>query len=297
MKILVGTVAGLHEIDGPIVLPDTDVTALTVYGSTWWLLAGGQEVLRREVGEFTTAATLEAPLGTCLLAGPDGLLIGTAEAHLLRLSSGVLESVASFAQAEGRDDWYTPWGGPPDTRSLSADAAGTWFVNVHVGGILRSHGGGAAWEPTIDIDADVHQVLAHPREPGRVFAATAFGLAESADSGETWTFGTDGLHSTYSRAVALCHDSLLVTASEGHLGRRSAVYRRRASGGTFEKCEAGLPEWFESNVDTHCLATSGSTAVFGTADGDVFVSTDEGITWETVGKGLPRVGCVAIAGG
>jgi len=59
----------------------------------------------------------------------------------------------------------------------------------------------------------------------------------------------------------------------------------------------GLPEWFESNVDTHCLATSGSTAVFGTADGDVFVSTDEGITWETVGKGLPRVGCIAIAGG
>jgi hypothetical protein len=75
------------------------------------------------------------------------------------------------------------------------------------------------------------------------------------------------------------------------------VYRRALDGREpFERCTAGLPEWFPSNIDTHCLAASGSSAGFGTSEGEVFVSEDEGRTWERVVGDLPAVGCLLVAG-
>lgn len=48
-------------------------------------------------------------------------------------------------------------GGPPDTRSITEDGD-TVYVNVHVGGVLRSSDQGESWQPTIDIGADIHRV-------------------------------------------------------------------------------------------------------------------------------------------
>ena len=48
----------------------------------------------------------------CLAAAPNGLLIGTAQAHLLRFLGDTLEPVESFDTVEGREEWHTPWGDP-----------------------------------------------------------------------------------------------------------------------------------------------------------------------------------------
>ena len=43
--------------------------------------------------------------------------------------------------------------------------------------------------------------------------------------------------------------------------RPRPVYRRAIDGtGQFERCTDGLPEWFDDNVDTFCLAASGGSA-------------------------------------
>src|SRR5207249_757493 len=182
----------------------------------------------------------------CLAPHPSGLLIGTSEAHLLRLRQGRLERIERFDEVDGRDEWYTPWGGPPDVRSMSVDDDGTIYVNVHVGGVVRSIDHGETWQPTMDIDMDVHQVLVHPDGRGWMFAASARGLGISEDRGASWTFLTDGLHATYCRAVAVAGDHVLVSASSGPRGREAAVFRRRLDGsGPFEKCTDGLPAWFD----------------------------------------------------
>jgi hypothetical protein len=161
---------------------------------------------------------------------------------------------------------------------------------------VRSLDGGGSWEPTIDIDSDVHQVSAIGERPGEVRAATALGLAVSRDSGDTWTFQEDGLHGSYCRAVAISAETVLVSASEGHRGRRAAVYRTGLDGsGPFVKCADGLPEWFGSNIDSHCLAALGSAVAFGTDDGEVFLSEDSGGTWTPAASGLPPVRCLALA--
>jgi hypothetical protein len=250
-------------------------------------------VLLRD-GAVETVTSVEEEVGRCLLPSADGVLVGTTNARLALAHAESVEMVASFDDAKGREDWYTPWGGPPDTRSLSAGPDGAVFANVHVGGILRADEPVGTWQPTIDIDADVHQVLADSNRAGRIVAATALGLAESFDAGATWRFATDGLHASYARAVALDGDALFMSASTGPRGGRAALYRRAPGENVFGKCSGGLPEWFAHNIDSHQLAASDGLVVFG-ADGSLFVSEDGGGSWRDEGTAYPEITCVAIA--
>jgi hypothetical protein len=303
VTIFAGSEEGLHILTpgepAVVELAGHEVSVLARDDASWWAIAGGQEVWRSEgAGDWAQQATVSDELRlNCLAPTPPGLLVGTSEARLLRLDAGALVPVDSFDRIEQRQKWYTPWGGPPDSRSIAVDPAGTIHVNVHVGGIVRSRDGGMSWEPTIDVDADVHQVIAVEGRLGLALAATAEGLASSEDSGDTWTFHTDGLHGSYCRAVALAGETLLVSASEGHRGRKAALYRRPLAElrDPFEKCVQGLPAWFGSNIDSHCLAAAGSMAAFGTEDGAIYLSTDAGETWENAATGLPPVRCLALA--
>ncbi len=74
-----------------------------------------------------------------------------------------------------------------------------------------------------------------------------------------------------------------------------AVYRKPLDGGAFERCQTGLPRWFDGNVDTACLAASGRLVAFGTEDGGLYVSRDAGETWALHAKDLGAVRAVAFA--
>lgn len=294
MGWLVGTRNGLIGQDGQTWLEGREVTALAPDSDGWWALVDGGEVVRSRGDAVQTMASVDEESGRCLLPIEGEGLVGTANARLALVGAGSVEMLASFDAASGRDGWYTPWGGPPDTRSLSAGPDGVLFANVHVGGILRGADPRGVWEPTIDVDADVHQVVADQSTAGHVVAATALGLAESSDAGETWRFTTEGLHAPYARAVALDGDVLFMSASTGPRGGRAAVYRERPGTGAFDRCEGGLPDWFAGNVDSHCLAAGGGTVVFGTEDGRVFASDDGGESWGAAADGLAGVTCVAV---
>jgi hypothetical protein len=295
--ILIGTQQSLLKLS-PVEGSDLAghmVTALARGDRRWWAILDGQRIVVERDGSWTEAAPLTDGVATCLAPSEGGLLVGTDGAHLYRLAGGCLTRVEGFESVAERETWYTPWGDPADTRSLTVDRAGAVYVNVHVGGVVRSTDGERSWRPTLDIEMDVHQVLAHPSRPGHVFAASAVGLAITEDGGETWRTVSDGLHATYMRAVAVTDDAVLVSVSTGPGGRRSALYRRPLAGGGFERCRKGLPQWFGDNVDTHCLVARGQTVVLGTEDGRVFASADGGRSFGLAAKGLPPVRCVALA--
>jgi hypothetical protein len=270
-----------------------EITAVAPEGWELWAILDGTEVWHTAAIEWWFhVGTLEGVRGNCLADTRAGLIVGAAEAQLFRVAGKGLERVTAFDEAQGRADWYTPWGGPPDTRSISEDGDAV-YVNVHVGGIVRSRDHGATWKPTIDIQSDVHRVCTGK---GRVYAASSRGLEVSEDQGDTWTVRKEGLHATYCRGVAVCGDDLLLSASSGPRGNRSAIYRGRLDGGAFERCREGLPAWFDANIDSYCLDAlpAGDLAAIGTKDGRVFASLDQGASWSTVASDLPQVLCVLV---
>jgi hypothetical protein len=299
MQALIGTAGGLHELGAreATAFAGREVTALAIEeGPGVWALLEGRALARRAAdGAWREIGALpDGVEGTCLAATRGGLLVGTAGAGLWRWTDIGPGRVSSFERMPGREGWYTPWGDPPDTRSIAEDAGGALYVNVHVGGVARSTDGGVSWSPTIDVDADVHQITAHPARAGHVFAAAAEGLWISADGGVSWATETDGLHARYCRAVAVTESAVLVSASTGPGGRRAALYRRDRAGDPFERCRDGLPEWFGDNLDTHCLAVSGPVVVLGTESGVVHTSADGGRTFSVLAKGLPPVRAVVL---
>jgi hypothetical protein len=290
-RVLVATPEGLQTItergpEGPVQLSGRSVTAVVRDGPQLWAIVDRSEIWYAPEDDWRLMATLDGHEATCI-AMTDAIHVGSSEARLFRLTDTTLEAVAGFDDAEGRSDWYTPWGGPPATRSFSEWGEDV-YVNVHVGGILHTDDGGRTWNPTIDIDADVHQVAT---AEDVVLAACAGGLVTSEDRGITWTIRSEGLDGPYSRAVVVCGDTLLVSASNGPRGGRAAVYRGDLAGGAFERCTAGLPGWFDDNIDTYHLdaLNDGSFAVFGTSDGRLFASENAGATWHELASGLPPI--------
>jgi hypothetical protein len=268
------------------------VTALGRARDEFWAIVDASELWHSAGADWSHVTDLDGLRATCVAGIGADVFVGSSEARLFRLTGEALEPVVAFDTAEGRETWYTPWGGPPDTRSI-ANWDNDVYVNVHVGGILRTDDSGETWTPTIDVDADVHHVTT---AEGMVLAACAGGLASSSDRGATWTYRTDGLEARYSRAVAVCGEAVLVSASIGPRGGRAAVYRGNLTGGSLERCRAGLPERFQDNIDTYCMDAlpDGSLAAFGTSDGRAYGSTDLGATWDELASGLQPVQRVLV---
>lgn len=293
-NVAVGTEDGVYFIGNRQIWPGHSISHLAITADGFWAILDG-----RALGHGPTEGEGRRIAGFgdrahCLLPLSDRMLVGASGASLVEYRDGEVQRVGSFDHAPGRSDWYTPWGGPPDVRSIAAGPDGTIYVNVHVGGVVRSTDDGTSWTDTMDIHADVHQVVADQARPERAYAASARGLAVTADGADTWQFEDDGLDSPYCRAVALSREHVFVTASGGPQGTRAGLYRMSPDGGSFRRCTEGLPEWFSTNLDTFCLAARDTFVVAGDAAGTVYASRDDGDTWGALAEGLPPIRCLAI---
>ncbi|MFP3915081.1 MAG: hypothetical protein ACLFWM_09420 [Actinomycetota bacterium] len=283
MDLLVGTAAGVLDLEGRYLLEGTGVSHVTGDTGDWWAATDGGLVRN---GQAVASPPSGARLNCVAVAG-DRIWVGADSARLFRFSDGELIEDPALADAPGRDTWHTPWGGPPDVRSLAVGSDGVLYVNVHVGGILRRDGEG--FTPLVDIHSDVHQVAAHPHQPRAVAAATARGLAVAFDGG-SFEFRTEGLEHSYCRAVGLEEETVLVSASRGPRGGASRLYRGSLRGGDLAAC-GDLPP-FDSNLDTHCVLARSDGYFLGHGS-SVWVSRDRGETWEEAAGGLPTITSLA----
>ena len=290
--IRLATAAGLRTIGRTEADPldGWDVTTLVAGGGALWALTRNRRIWRIAGGAAEQVARVDGAIAWCLLWHAGSLWVGTDDAGLLRLDGDRLVRVAGFDGAPGRETWQQPVRRPATTWTLASDGP-RLYVNVHVGGILRSSDAGASFTTTIDLEHDVHEVSAGA--DGRLWAATGEkALAESHDHGETWEYHGAGLHAPYLSCAAPTEAGALVVASSGYACEDDAVYR--FDGRAFARCTRGLPERFGGFLGARQLAAKGDRAAVADAEGRLYVSEDAGRAWTVAAEGLPSVRAIVI---
>ncbi len=291
----------LHELAGRA------VRGLTADRRGGALAIVDKNTLRRRSaqGQWSTLATAACDLSCCVAVG-DAVYVGSDTASVFRWDAehGLLQ-LAGFERVLGRDTWFAGQAvvegrvvGPPlGVRSIAAAPDGALFANVHVGGIPRSRDGGVTWEPTIEVNSDVHEVRAHPSRPGLVMAAAAVGLCSSSDGGTTWRVQHEGMHVAYCSALAFVGEDVLIAAAESPFASSARLYRRAvASDEPLRPLSGELPEWTQGIVDTQCIGVNGACVAFADSGGNVYLSLDSGFSWSRLAQELPFPSSVVVAG-
>ncbi|MGC1183648.1 MAG: exo-alpha-sialidase [Candidatus Dormiibacterota bacterium] len=254
------------------------------------------------------------------LESQPGVVYAGAEPHaLFRSQDGgiTFELVEGLYNHPHRTQWQPGGGGaclhtivphPVDPDRL--------LVAISSGGVYRTADGGASWEPANrgiqshwlpegqrfpEFGQCVHKVSTHPANPERLLAQNHFGVYRSDDYGTNWEAIEQGLPSNFGFTM-LVHphqpDTAYVfplTADVERLPpeRRCRVYRTRDSGQNWEPLTEGLPQAnYHSIVLRDAFTTDRADPAgfyFGTRDGEVYASHDDGDSWQLVASHLPDV--------
>lgn len=195
---------------------------------------------------------------------------------------------------------------PQQSDTLYAGIGRPRWNKDGTGTVYKTTDGGAHWQVAnpggggIEGDAIVSDLVVHPLESRRVFAATNRGLYRSDDGGATWRRPEKGLPHNHTRRVALCPKQpnvmyLTLHTEPGKQPWQGGVYRSDDGGETWSPRleglmkhvgKSGAPAPMTSNVDRLVvhpdnpdIAYVGDTAW---VSAFVYRTTDGGQHWQRV---------------
>jgi serine/threonine protein kinase len=203
----------------------------------------------------------------------------------------------------------------PDPRQT-----GRMYVAISAGGVYATQDGGRTWqarnrgvrvtfmpEKFPEFGQCVHRIVHHPARPERLFLQNHWGLYRSDDGAETWQDIANGVPSDFGFAMVMhprnpdCVYILPVESDEFRCtpSGRLRVYRTRNAGASWEPLMRGLPQ--KRAYET--VLRDGMTAdaldpmglYFGTRNGALYASRDDGRSWNRIAEGLPAIVCVKCA--
>jgi hypothetical protein len=256
------------------------------------VIVNDHDVWTFAAGKWQQEVSTDVDLNCVCLTADNRILVGTERARLASVDDGKLNFIESFDAVPERKLWTTPWGGPPDTRSLAISTDGTIYANIHVGWIVRSKDGGKTWKNLREgLEMDVHQVATHPLHAEIVFAATQKGFHISYDHGDSFSRRSEGMPYHYQRACACLAEGnvYLVSTSRGPRGGDALLYRSEDEGKHWSLVQ-GLPDKINHNIDTYQIIVVGGSQALVIVENSVLYETDDwGLSWKEVGRDYPRL--------
>jgi photosystem II stability/assembly factor-like uncharacterized protein len=254
---------------------------------------------------------------------PGVLYAGVAPAALFRSTDDgrTWTEVVSLSAHPTRSKWH-PGAGGLCLHSIALDRGNPnrMFVGISAVGVFRSEDAGATWETANrgtraeflpdklpEFGQCVHKLLLAGGDGPGLFQQNHCGVYRSADGGRAWQEITAGLPSDFGFPLAI-HPrepgTIYVLPLQGAEFRcppekKLRVYRSRDAGQSWSELEQGLPSGdffggvYREGMATDSLAPAG--IYFGTNNGKIFASDDEGEGWRLLADNLPPVYSVATA--
>jgi hypothetical protein len=255
-----------------------------------------------------------------------GVIYAGVEPHALFRSTNdgdSFELVTGLWEHPHRTKWTPGAGGkclhtvlphPTDPKTVT--------VGISAGGVYRTNDGGQSWaprntgirwpyapgeDPYPEFGQCVHKMDFHPDNPDRLFMQLHGGVYRSDDGADSWQRIDAGLPADFGFPIVVHPrrpDTVYVLplhadADRTPVGHRYRVYRSDDAGGGWRPLSEGLPTgpcYGAVLRDAMCADDAEPTGLyFGTRDGCVYASRDEGETWTEVARHLPDVTCVRAA--
>ena len=253
---------------------------------------------------------------------PDVVWAGCEPHSLWRSTDGgnSFELVRGLWDHPHRPTWQPGGGGGAVHTVLPDPASDRVTIAMSTGGVYVSEDGGTEWEPrnrgigvpyqpepTPEYGQCVHKVAVDASGPDRLYAQNHGGVFRSDDAGASWTSIAEGLPADFGfPIVASPHTPgtawvipLVADMQRVPPDGRLRVHRTRDAGETWTELGAGaLPDgaWTSVLRDAFCSDQADPTGLyFGTRDGCVYASADEGETFTLVVDHLPDVLTVRAA--
>lgn len=256
---------------------------------------------------------------------PGGLWCGTLPGGLFRSDDGGAswQLVHSLWDHPKRREWFGGGAEYPGIHSICVERGNSRRVAVGVscGGVWMTEDRGSGWTcradgmradympPERQYDPhiqDPHRVVQCPAEPRSFWAAHHNGVFRSTDGATTWHEVT-AQPSSFGFAVAVHPakpDTAWLVPAESDQRRipfeaRVVVARTRDGGQSFTVLSRGLPQRHAYDITyRHGLDIdeTGEHLALGSTTGSLWVTVDQGDSWQTVAEHLPPVYAVRWVG-
>lgn len=294
-------------------------------GNTWQEIAAPAFAASGEAGEGPSVEMIWSLEGGGL-DQPGTLWAGTIPGALFcsRDHGDSWQMNEALWQRPERAQWFGGGYDQPGIHSICVDPRDSARLSVAVscGGVWCSEDAGANWAcrtqgmraaympPELEASPEIqdpHRMVACPLAPDTLWVQHHNGIFLSRDGAAHWQEITSAGPSTFGFAVVVHprepETAWFVPAVKDEcrvpVGQRLVVTRTRDAGRTFTSLDAGLPQQdcFDL-VYRHGLAidASGRYLAMGSTTGNLWLSADQGDSWQSLNTHLPPVYALAFVG-